>query len=213
MDHPSVIRGLERGKRPALVISECQRGILDREFAGLPNLVDQVEQRGILARIAVLADEFRRRGLPVVHAHISHRPGLVGNAMTSPLAASVRRTGGLVEGTAQAASMPEVAPQTGDLVSARRSGLAMWYGTDLDVTLRNLHVDTIVLAGVSTNIALFGGSLGAVERGYQAVIPENCSAGGTADSHRFMVTESLPLLASMTDLDGVVSALGALGAD
>lgn len=207
MDHPSVIRGLERGRRVALVISECQRGILDREFAGLPHLVDQVEQRDILARIASLADEFRRRGLPVVHAHISHNPGLVGLAMTSPLAASVRRTGGLVEGTPQASAMPEVAPHRGDLVSARRSGLVMWHGTDMDVMLRNLNVETIVLTGVSTNVALFGGSLGAVERGYQAVIPEDCTAGGTADSHRFMVTESLPLLASMTESGAVVAAL------
>jgi nicotinamidase-related amidase len=206
-DQRSSIRGLEPGRKPALVISECQRGILDADHTGLPQLVEQAERRGILPRIAALAERFRSLELPVVHVHIAHHPGMAGCVVTSPLMAMSARGGGMVEGTVAAEAMPEVEPQPGDLVSARRSGLAMWYGTDLDVMLRAERVDTLVMTGVSTNLALFGGSLGAVDRGYQVVIPEDCTAGGTAQTHDFQITNALPLLAAMTTSDAVVAAL------
>ncbi len=201
------IRGLEPGRKPALIISECQRGILDPSLTTLPGLAEDAKNRAVLARIASLAAQFREYGYPVLHVHISHLPGMIGCAVTSPLMSLSRRSGGLVEGTAQAEPMPEVAPQPGDIVSARRSGLAMWYGTDLDLLLRNLSVDTLVMTGVSTNLALFGGSLGAVDRGYQVVIPVDCTAGGSPETHEFMVTNSLPLLASMTTSDAVIDVL------
>jgi nicotinamidase-related amidase len=201
------IRGLEPDRQPALIISECQRGILDPVLTSLPALADHVTQHGVLARIAVLAAAFRELGHPVVHAHIAHLAGMVGCAVTSPLMSLSRRNGGLVEGTPASEPMPETAPQPGDIVSARRSGLAMWYGTDLDALLRNLGVDTLVMTGVSTNLALFGGSLGAVDRGYQVVIPVDCTAGGSPETHEFMITDSLPLLASMTTSDAVIDVL------
>ena len=109
----------------------------------------------------------------------------------------------MVAGTPDAEPMPDVVPADSDIVCSRRSGLAMWYGTDLDAMLRNQHVETLVLVGVSTNVALFGGSLGGVDRGYQVVIPEDCTAGGSAESHQFMITNSLPLLATMATADAV----------
>ena len=73
--------------------------------------------------------------------------------------------------------MEGAVPEPSDYLSVRQSGLGMWYGSNLDATLRNLRVETIVLTGVSTNIALFGGAVGAVDRGYKAVLAEDASAG------------------------------------
>jgi len=204
------IRGLESGKRPALVISECQRGILDPELTLIGGLAQQAAERGILSRIARLAAAFRSVDAPVLHIHIGHRADFAGCAVTSPLMGRSRREGKMVAGTPDAESMPEVAPHASDIVCSRRSGLAMWYGTDLDAMVRNCHVNTLVMVGVSTNVALFGGSLGAVDRGYQVVIPEDATAGGSAETHRFMIENSLPLLATMSTTADVIAALAAL---
>jgi nicotinamidase-related amidase len=203
-----MIRGLEKGQRPALLISECQRGILDPDLTNMEGLAHQASERGILNRIARLAESFRRRSAPVFHIHIEHRPDFAGCAVTSPLMGSSRRQGKMTAGSTDVESMPEVAPKADDFVCARRSGLAMWYGTDLDAMLRNCGVDTVVLVGVSTNLALFGGSLGAVDRGYQAVIVEDATAGGTLETHTWMLQNALPLLASITTEEGIEAALG-----
>ncbi|WP_255649268.1 hypothetical protein [Frankia sp. ArI3] len=80
--------------RPALVISEFQRGIVDPAVSRLPALAEQAESRGVGARIGALAEAFRAAGLPVVHAIIEHRPDLVGLRANSALSAMAikRRT-------------------------------------------------------------------------------------------------------------------------
>jgi len=202
-----MIRGLEKQQRPALLISECQRGILDPALTMLGGLAEQVAERGILPRIARLADAFRERELPVFHIHIAHLPGYAGAAVTSPLAGRSRRENKMIVGTPDVEAMPDVAPREGDFVCARRSGLAMWYGTDLDAMLRNCGVETLVLTGVSTNLALFGGSLGAVDRGFSTVIVEDAAAGGSPESHAWMLQNTYPLLASITGTDELLAAL------
>ncbi len=103
--------------------------------------------------------------------------------------------------------MEGAVPEPSDYISPRQSGLGMWYGTNLDATLRNLRVETIVLSGVSTNIALFAGALGAVERGYKAVLAEDATAGATLESHDWMIANTLPLLATISSVDEIVAEL------
>jgi nicotinamidase-related amidase len=205
-----VIRGLEPGSRPALLISECQRGILDASLTTLPVLAEQAAERGILPRIGGLASAFRDAGRPVFHLHIALRADFAGVAVSSPLAAVSRRERKMVGGTADSEPMPDVVPVDGDVVCARRSGLVAWYGTDLDAMLRHQRIGTLVIVGVSTNLAVFGAALGGVDRGYQVVIAEDCTAGGSTESHEFMVTQSLPLLAAMSDAAAVSAALAEL---
>ena len=69
----------------------------------------------------------------------------------------------MLRGTPDVEPMEGLVPEPSDYVSVRRSGLGMWYGTDLDATLRDLGVATVVLSGVSTNLALFAGA------GFEAV--------------------------------------------
>jgi nicotinamidase-related amidase len=202
-----MIRGLGPGRRAALLIVECQRGVLDPGLAIFAGLAEQATGRGILPRIAALAADFRTAGLPVVHAHVAHRADFGGAAVTNPITARTAREGRMVAGTPEVEAMPEVAPAPGDYVSTRHSGLGLWYGTDVDSTLRNLRVDTVVLTGVSTNLALFAGAVGAVDRGYQAVIVEDASAGATAEAHDWMVTNTLPLLAALAPAAAVSAAL------
>ena len=202
-----MVRGLEPGKRSALLISECQRGILDPDLTSIGGLAEQAAQRNILPRIAELATAFRAADAPVFHIHIGYRPDFLGCATTSPLMGRSRREARMVAGTPDSEPMPDVEPLDGDFVCSRRSGLAMWYGTDLDAMLRNLDVKTVVLVGVSTNLALFGGSLGAVDRGYQSVIAEDATAGGSAETHAWMVENSLPLLSAMSTAAEVTEAI------
>lgn len=192
------VRGLDNGQRAALLISECQRGVLDPDLAVFPGLAEQAAERAILPRIADLASVFRELGLPVVHIHMAARRGQVGRAPTTPIAARSAREQRMEKGTADVESMPEIAPQPADIVSTRTSGIGMWYGTDLDSTLRNLGIETIVLVGVSTNIALFAASVEATDRGYRAVIAEDATAGATREVHEWMVANTLPLVATLT---------------
>jgi nicotinamidase-related amidase len=192
----------------ALVISECQMGILDPATSMIPELAAQAAERGIVPRIAELAGAFRAAGQPVVHCHIGHRSDLAGvrpNSLPAALAIKHRR---LIAGTPDALPPPALAPEPADHVSCRAAGLTAFYGTDLDATLRLRSVETVVLTGVSTDVAVPGFALEAVNRGYYVRIPADCVAGTSARAYDFMMGGLLPAVARITDSAAVLAGLG-----
>jgi nicotinamidase-related amidase len=194
----------------ALVISECQAGILDPAASVTPALAAHAAERGIVARIADLAEAFRTAGLPVVHCHIAHRPDLAGITPNSLLGALAIKNRTLIAGTPDTLPPPELIPHPGDHVSSRATGLTAFYGTDLDATLRLRNVETIVLTGVSTDVAIPGLALEAVNRGYYVRIPADCVAGTSAKSYEFMMGGLLPAIARVTDAATVLAELAEL---
>src|ERR1700749_957460 len=194
----------------ALVISECQLGILDPAASVTPALAAQAAERGIVPRIAKLARAFRAAGLPVVHCHIAHRHDLAGIKPNSLLGARAIKNRTLIAGTPATLPPPELAPRPGDHVSIRTTGLTAFYGTDLDATLRLRNVETIVLTGVSIDVAIPGLALEAVNRGYYVRVPADCVAGTSATSYEFMMGGLLPLVARITDAAAVLACLAEL---
>jgi nicotinamidase-related amidase len=192
---------------PALVISECQRGILDAGRPVAPGLAEEAAARGIVPRTARLARLFRERGLPVVHCVIEHRPDQVGMLPNSYLGVMALRHRHMIAGTPDAEIAAELTPEPSDIVSARATGLTAFYGTDLDAMLRLQGVRTVVLAGVSTNVALPGLALEAVNRGYDVVLAEDCTAGASAAAHRQMIDNLLAVVARIGSADRIAARL------
>jgi nicotinamidase-related amidase len=64
------IRGLEPGRRAALIINECQNAMLDLGVQDNVELAQQATERKTTQRIAALADACRHVGVPVVHSTI-----------------------------------------------------------------------------------------------------------------------------------------------
>lgn len=197
--------GLEKGVRPALLISEVQNNMTNAAYNDTP-LVQQVSAREIVPKINSLAEGFRRAGRPVIHCTISARREFVGWNDNCRLAHRIVKEHRLEEGMPAAAIHDDIVVSETDIVSARYHGMTPFTGTSLDATLRALGVDTVVFAGVSTNIALPGGCSEAVGLGYRVVLVEDCTAGGTAESHDFQIRMHLPLLATISDMGSVLTA-------
>lgn len=205
------LRGLEPGTRAALLISECQRGVIERGHSPFDGLAEQVEQRGIVPRIASLAAAFRAAGQPVVHLHVAHRPDHADLARTSMLMVRSARTGFMKLGSHDVEPVAGLLPQGDDHVQSRRFSINGFNGTELDTTLRHLGVRTVVLVGVSTNVAINTLSVSAADLGYQVLVPEDCIAGASAESHAFVLQHLLPLYTTLTTQAAVTTALERLG--
>lgn len=199
------IRGLEDGNRAALLISECQNGIVNPRYVD-NSLVQQVEARRTISKVAALADEFRRRRLPVIHCHVALPEDPDAWFVNCLLAR--RLVGRLTVGSPEAATHDDLPIGPRDYVSMRHHGMSPFTNTGLDAILRSNRIDTVVLSGVSTNVALFGASVEAIGLGYKAVLAEDCAAGGTAETHEIQITMHLPLLASISNAKDIVAALG-----
>jgi nicotinamidase-related amidase len=184
-----------------------QTAIANPAYIDTP-LAGQVTERGIVARINTLTAAFRAAGAPVIFATIAARTAdFDGFLVNCALAARIKRTGKLVVGTPGGAIHDDLVVEPSDIVSHRAHGMAPFTGTTLDATLRGYGIDTVVLSGVSTNIALPGAATEAVALGYNVVLAEDCAAGATPETHQMQITMHLPMLATITDAESVIASL------
>src|SRR4051794_31179656 len=104
------VRGLDGGETAALLINECQNGIVDPAFGAGAALGAHPAARDVLANIATLAAAFRARGLPVVHSTIALRADGVGTTASSLLLGVLKKRATVIEGTVGAAIVPALTP-------------------------------------------------------------------------------------------------------
>ncbi|WP_157218905.1 cysteine hydrolase [Flavisphingomonas formosensis] len=201
------LKGIDRGERLALVTSECQSAIVDPAIAMFKGLAEDVEQRGVLPRIAGLAALCRAAAIPVVHCTVRLLPDAYAFPACSPLQAIMKRNPLLRRDRPESWLHRALGADPADIVSDRMHGITAFHGTELESILRGLGVETLLLTGVSTNIALIGTAIEAVNRGFSVVIPADCVAGGTPETHRHSLEYTLPILATVTDVECLVPFL------
>ena len=134
----------------AVVCVECQNGVLGPQSV-LPQLA--ADSAGLVANLRRLLDAARTYGARVVHATYEGTFG-GGHPGTARLWRTLGpATASWVPGAPETQVLPELLAST-DLVLPRHHGLFPTMDSELLPVLRGLGVHTIVLAGVSLNLAL-----------------------------------------------------------
>lgn len=194
----------------AVLTVECQRGVIG-SGGPLSALATAVREAGIVPRIAAVLDAARAAGAPVLHGTVVRRADGGGTTVNCRLFAATRKAGGpgLLAGSEAAKLVPELGPGESDYVVPRHHGVSLFHDSELDSILRSLGVKTIVLTGVSLNIALLGTTIEAVNRGYQVVVPEDGVTGTPREYAAAVLENTMRLLATVVRCDDVVRTLGA----
>jgi nicotinamidase-related amidase len=188
----------------AIVTSEVQNGVVG-ERSALPQLAEAAAP--MVERLAVLCDAARAAGARVIHATASRRADGAGSNANARLFLAVRKSPvALLPGSPESEVVPALGPHADDLVLGRLHGLNPMAGTDLDPILRNLGVTTIVVTGVSVNVAITNLVMDAVNLGYQVVLPRDAVCGLPADYADAVIDHTLALLATVTTVDELVAA-------
>lgn len=184
----------------AVVTSELQNGVVGEQSA-LPALAD-IARATTLPAVARLVKAARSAGVQVVHATVYRRADGKGANRNARLFGGVKRSPvQLLPGTPEVDVVTEVGVEPEDLVLTRTHGLNPMAGTDLDAVLRNLGVRTIVVAGVSVNIAVTNLVMDGVNHGYQMVLPRDAVCGIPQDYADAVIDNTLALLATVTTVD------------
>lgn len=184
--------------------SECQVGVVGTHPV-FPALAEAARRTAVPAT-ARLVRAARAAGVPVVHClALRRRDGLAANRNARLFHAAARAAVTLEPGSPQAAVVPEIGVEPGDLVLTRLHGLGPMAGTDLDPLLRNLGVRTIVVAGVSLNVAITNLVMDAVNAGYDVVVPRDAVAGVPEAYADAVVDHTLRLLAEITTSEAVIA--------
>jgi nicotinamidase-related amidase len=189
----------------AVLTMELQHGVIGDE-SPMRELADAAAAANVVANAAKVLRAARAVGARVVHCTFAGRPDRAGSADNSPLQRALARSDPhLLIGSRAAAVVDELGPEPTDLVCSRLHGLTPFPGTDLDATLRNLGVRTVLATGVSVNIGILGMVMGAVDLGYQVALVTDAIAGIPADYAQAVVDNTLALLATRVTSDEIVA--------
>ena len=187
----------------AIVTQECQGAVVGPN-AGLTVLA-KAARRQALPNIERLLPAAREAGVRIVHCLVQRRPdGLGGNHNAKIFA--VGSGVDIAPGSPGASLLPELGPAPTDVVLHRSHGIGPMGGTDLDITLRNLGVSTIVAVGVSVNVAITNLVMDAVNRAYRVVVPRDAVAGIPTEYAASIIDNTLSLLATVTTTDDLIEA-------
>lgn len=197
------LRELLRVGRAALVLQEMQNGVIGAETV-FPPLAAAAAEIGVVENAARLAVAARAAGVPVVHATAQNLPNGFGANRNARLFAAAARAG-----AANAPSTSSVQPiaavyAPGDLVLPRYHGLSPMADGQLDALLRNSGVTSLMVAGVSLNVAIPNLVFDAVNRSYQVVVATDAVAGVPAEYGRQVLEHCLSMIATLAHTDAVV---------
>ena len=194
----------------AFVVVELQNDLVHPSLVGQKGLSGKlagaVAQRGVLPRLAELLSRCREAGVPVLYATKERHPDI-----PQPTHARIYKVAGgapkLVHGTWGAEVVEDIAPQKGDIVLPRYTSIDPSHGSEIWSVLRNLGTQTLIVAGISTTMAVEGLVRAAANRGFRIVVVEDCCASFPEEWHRFSADNILPLIADVVPAAEVAAAL------
>ncbi len=138
----------------------------------------------IIPKVLEILDEARRAAVPVIYVADAHLPD-DSEFEVWPSHALQDEWGGEV--------IEELAPLKGDFVIRKRRYSA-FFGTDLDLLLRERGMRHLYLTGVLTNICIYATALDAGMRGYGVSVFRDGVASLSVETDRFVFSQLTEVL-------------------
>lgn len=190
--------------RCALVMNECQAGVVGEDSV-LPALACEVGP--MLANLGRLAEAARRTGAQIVHATFETLADNQAAARNNPLFGIVlKHTSTWTPGSKAVQVVPQIGVGPKDLIMPRHHGLSPSRGTEMLSVLRNLGVETLIVAGVSLNVAVPSVAVDAVNEGFRVVVPTDGVAGTPAEYAAMVLKHTLAMVATLATCDEIADA-------
>ncbi len=87
-----------------------------------------------------------------------------------------------IRGTEGVRVIEDLAPQQGDIIVEKRM-LSGFFGSDLEFTLRQKGIDTVIVTGVATWACVLKTAFDAAELGYRVMVPADCCSSPRLADH------------------------------
>jgi len=154
--------------KPAIIIVDMLKGGVGKNPAIKP------ETERIIPNIQRLLKEGRDNKIPVIYACDSFSPqDFIFKGRMPPH--SVRGTDGVEV-------IDELRPEKGDMILEKRR-FSAFFKTDLDITLRTLGLDTIVVCGMNTHVCVMFTAWDGLANDFNAILIEDCCGAPKKEIH------------------------------
>ena len=99
----------------------------------------------------------------------------------------------------------EIGVGADDLVLPRHQGISPVHRTEVLAVLRNMGITDVVVAGVSTNLAIPLVAVGAADEDFAVTVPTDACVGTPPEHHASMLRHSLAFVARLATTDELLA--------
>ena len=160
---------------------------------------------GIIPRISDLLAAFRSRNLPVIYVVAVHPDGgefpIYGGFWQGLPGLQVNQLG-----TRDVEVVDELKPQDGEPV-VDNWPFDIFRCTDVEQWLRDRSVETVVLVGVATGMAINIAAYQLADRLFNLIVPSDCVTDGNRGLHDAIMSGIMPVIGLVTTADDVIAHL------
>jgi gluconolactonase len=194
--------------RSALIIQDMQNDVIIEGGAfadsGAP---EHATAQNVVANVADLAAACRSAGVPVIHIWYVVEAGAAGLRQNAPLFQGVKESNGLVRGTWGAAPAEGLEPQDGDHV-VEKMRMNGFYETRLDILLRGLGAEQLVITGAWTNMSIEHTARHGADAGYEVVIASDGTSTINEEWHQAALNYAVTNVGKVATCAEIKAALG-----
>ena len=193
--------------RSALIIQDMQNDvIIDGGAFADSGAPEHATSQNVVENVKRLAEAARQARMPVIHVHYIVEEGAPGLKQNAPLFAGLKDANALVRGSWGAAPAEGLEPQPGDHVieKMRMNG---FYDTRLDILLRGLGAETIVITGAWTNMSIEHTARHGADAGYEVVVVSDGTSTTGDEWQHAALNYALTNVGRVATTDEVAAAL------
>jgi nicotinamidase-related amidase len=159
----------------------------------------------VIPHIADLLAAFRERGLPVFYV-IAYTPEDTPFPVYGRFWAGLRESQANKIGTRDVEIVDELTPRDGEPV-IHNWPFDIFRCTDLERRLRDEEIETVVLVGVSTGMAINVAAYQLADRFFNLIVPSDCVTDGNRELHDAIVSGVLQVIGLVTTSADVIAHL------
>jgi nicotinamidase-related amidase len=162
----------------------------------------------VLERIGALAAAARSAGVIVAHLTYAPMPGGRSTNRRSPVTRGTSASAEWGPDRPGTEIVPEIGLADGDLVFERHQGVSPVHRTEVLTVLRNMGIEEVVVAGVSTNLAVLLTAAGAADEDFGVTVVSDATAGVPASYHESVLRYSLAFVGRLATADELITQWG-----
>jgi nicotinamidase-related amidase len=181
--------------KSALLLLDLQAGILEQCNSNNPTYPSQVLNTVTAARAA---------GVHVIYVRTCFRPGYPELSRHSFSGARIASSGRYIENDASVEFPTIIAPQQSDIIVTKRR-VSAFMGSDLEIVLRGLGVDKLVVCGVSTSGAVLSTVRQAADMDFELTVLEDLCVDNKPEAHRVLLEQIFPRQGRVVDASEWIS--------
>jgi nicotinamidase-related amidase len=198
---PDAAAMMEGMSKSALLVMDVQNGIVERVGEGSDSL---------LAALARATTAARHARVPVIYVRVAFRPGGAEISARNRNFAALAGMGSMGVDDPATQIHSAVTPGPDDIVVVKKR-VSAFVGSDLDVVLRSLDVDSLVLAGIATSGVVLSTVRHASDLDFDLTVLHDGCADGDDEVHRVLLDKVFPRQAAVLSTNEWIEHLGPSG--